>query len=200
MVIKVSNATDAYRKIHETLYDLDPTVYHTSSFSWFKTKKKDLKKPYQIGKDGYIETNRNSQQKMDSIKAVAEAFELSSEDIRYSVTTESALFNLEDESTYENVKVGKMAFEMFKFILENGLITDEEVEAFKTKEYTKKFFNKTDYPILANNRGDNKGNSKHFRYRVEPVTYKGIKIFVTTQWFDDNRKDIIAWYKNHLKG
>ena len=200
MVIKVSNVTDAFKKIHEALYDLNPTVYHNNPFAWFKTKKKELKKPYQIGKDGYVETNRNSQQKMDSIKAVAELLELSSEDIKYSVTSESDLFKLEDESTYGNVTVGKMAFAMFKHILESGLITEEEVESLKTKEYTKKLFNKTDYPILANKRDDNRGNSKVLRYRAEPVQFGDKKIFVTFQWFEDNRTDIIAWYKEHISG
>ena len=200
MMIKVSNNVDAYRKIHEALYELDPTVYHTGSFPWFKTSKKGLKSPYQIGKEAYIETNRGNQQKMEYIKAVAGALGLSSEDIRYSVTTEGGAFKLDDASTYGNVSVGKMAFEMFKYILENDLITDEEVESFKTKEYTKKIFNKTDYPILADNRMDNKGNSKYIRYRAESVTYNGEQVFVTTQWFEDNRKDVITWYQNHLSG
>ncbi len=199
MIIKVSNVTDAFKKVHETLYDLDPTIYHSGEYAWFKKNKKELKKPYQIGKDGYVETNRNSQQKMDSIKTISEAMELSSEDVKYSVTTEKELFSLSDESTYENVKVGKMAFEMFKYILENGYITDEEVSSLKTKEYTKRLFNKTDYPILADNRNDNKGNGKQIRYRAEPVTYDGKRIFVTTQWFEDNRRDIIDWYKSHLE-
>lgn len=199
MVIKVSNVTDAFKKVHEALYDLDPMVYHSNSFSWFKTKKKELKKPYQIGKDGFVETNRNSQQKMDSIKAVAENLELSSEDIRYSVTTERDLFNLDDENTYGNVTVGKMAFTMFKYILENGYIIEDEVECLKTKEYTKKLFNKTDYPILADSRDANRGNSKILRYRAEPVKYGEKRIYVTFQWFEDNRKDIIAWFKEHLE-
>lgn len=199
MLIKVNNVTDAFKKVHESLYDLDPTVYYSSGFSWFKKEKKDLKKPYQIGREGFVETNRNSQQKMDSIKAVAKILELSPEDIRYSVITENELFDLNDESSYENVTVGKMAFTMFKYILENKLITEEEVELLKTKEYTKKLFNKTDYPILADTRDANRGNSKVLRYRAESVTYGDKKIFVTFQWFDDNRKDIINWFKNHSK-
>ena len=93
-----------------------------------------------------------------------------------------------------------MAFAMFKHILESGLITEEEVESLKTKEYTKKLFNKTDYPILANKRDDNRGNSKVLRYRAEPVQFGDKKIFVTFQWFEDNRTDIIAWYKEHTSG
>lgn len=199
MIVKVANITDAYRKVHEALYDLDPTVYHVGEYAWFKKKGKDFKKAHKVGKDGYIETNRNSQQKMDSIKLIAEAMQLSSEDIQYSVISESDLFSLEDEKTYKNVTVGKMAFAMFKYILENGLISEEEVELLKTKEYTKKLFNKTDYPILADSRDANRGNSKVLRYRAESVKYGDKQIFVTFQWFDGNRDDIINWFKEHKK-
>lgn len=197
MIIKVANVTDAYRKVHEALYDLDPTVYHSEEFAWFKKKGKSFKKPYKIGKDGYIETNRNSQQKMDSIRHIAEVMELSSEDIQYSVVSESDMFSLEDEKTYYNVTVGKMAFAMFKYVLENELITEEEVALLKTKEYTKKLFNKTDYPILADSRDANRGNSKVLRYRAEAVKFGDKQIYVTFQWFDGNREDIINWFKGH---
>lgn len=189
----------AYRKVHEALFDLDPTIYHAGEYTWFKKKGKDFKKAHKIGKDGYIETNRNSQQKMDSIKLVAEAMQLSSEDIQYSVVSESDLFSLEDEKTYKNVTVGKLAFAMFKYVLENGLISEEEVELLKTKEYTKQLFNKTDYPILADTRDANRGNSKVLRYRAESVKFGDKQIYVTFQWFDGNRDDIINWFKAHKK-
>lgn len=198
VVKKVTNITDVYKKVHEALYDIDPTVYHSGKYSWFKLMEKGFKKPYRIGKDGFVETNKNSQQKMESIKTIAKALDMTSGDIVYSVVTEQELFNIEDEKTYGNVPVGKMAFAMFKYVLENGYITQDEVAGFKTKEYTKKYFDKTDYPILADNRLDNKGNSKNMRYRAESVMYKGKKIYITTQWFEPNRKDVIAWYQEHL--
>lgn len=198
VVKKTTNITDVYKKVHEALYDLDPTTYHSGEYSWFKAKEKGFKKPYRVGKDGFVETNKSSQQKMESIKAIAKSLDMNSEDIVYSVVTEQELFNIEDEKTYGNVPVGKMAFAMFKHILENGYITQDEVAGFKTKEYTKKYFDKTDYPILADNRSDNKGNSKNIRYRAEAVMYAGKKIYITTQWFEPNRKDIITWYLEHL--
>lgn len=195
-VIKVSTITDAYKKINAALYDIEPTIYHKSKFSWFKENKNDLAKAYKIGKSAYIETNRNSQQKMDYVKAVAQALELSSEDLRFMTSWKKTVFDIANESTYDSVTVGKMAFDFFKDALENEKISEEVVELFKTKEYTKKLFSKTDYPILADSRDANRGNSEVLRYRKEPVTYKGKKIFVTFQWFDDNRQDIIKWYKS----
>jgi hypothetical protein len=107
-------------------------------------------------------------------------------------------FNINDESTYSNIKVGSLAFELFKKIFELGNITDEEIEKLKGKEYSKQLFSKTDYPILAEHRDDNCGKSNVIRYRKDPILYKGQKLFFTTQWFAGNRNDIIAWYKKHM--
>lgn len=107
-------------------------------------------------------------------------------------------FNINDESTYGALKVGSLAFELFKKVLETGNITDEEIEKLKGKEYSKQLFSKTDYPIFADNREDNRGNSNVIRYRKEPIRYKGKDIYFTTQWFAGNRNDVIAWYHKHL--
>ena len=98
-------------------------------------------------------------------------------------------FNINDESTYGVLKVGTLAFELFKKIFETGSITDEEIEKLKEKEYSKQLFSKTDYPILADNREDNRGKSNVIRYRKEPILYKGKNIYFTTQWFAGNRND-----------
>ena len=110
----------------------------------------------------------------------------------------SGEFNINDESTYGNIKVGSLAFELFKKVFEIGNITDDEIEKFKDKEYSKQLFSKTDYPILANNREDNRGKSNVIRYRKEPIVHNGINIYFTTQWFAANRNDVVSWYKKHL--
>ncbi len=56
----------------------------------------------------------------------------------------------------------------------------------------------TDYPALADNRTDNMGNSIQKRYRVKPIRFNGMDIFVSTQFFDSDRDAVIAWYKSHL--
>lgn len=108
------------------------------------------------------------------------------------------VFNINDESTYGVLKVGSLAFELFKKVFELGNITDEEIEKLKEKEYSKQLFSRTVYPILADHREDNRGNSNVIRYRKEPIVYQGKNIYFTTQWFASNRNDVISWYKKHL--
>jgi hypothetical protein len=42
------------------------------------------------------------------------------------------------------------------------------------------------------------GNSELKRYRAEALKYNGKEIFVSTQFFDNDRNAVIEWYKNHL--
>lgn len=107
-------------------------------------------------------------------------------------------FNINDESTYSSLKVGTLAYELFKNIFDLGNISADEIAKLKEKEYSKQLFSKTDYPILADNRDDNMGNSNVIRYRKDPIIFSGKNIYITTQWFEDNRNDLISWYRKHL--
>lgn len=113
-------------------------------------------------------------------------------------TTNNGAFNINDESTYGALSTGSLAYELFKRIFEIGNISDEEIKDLKTKEYSKQLFSKTAYPILADSREQGKRNSNKFRYKKEPIIYKGNPIYITTQWYKENMNDVISWYKRHL--
>lgn len=199
-IIKTVDITDAYRKIHETLYALDPTIYHNSNLTWFSETKSKIRNPYQIGQNAYITTNRSSQEKMNYIKLMAGLFELDSHDLRFLVQekVERPQLDVDDETTYGNVSVGKLAYELIAKLIQLDKISEDEIVQLKTKSFTKQLFSATDYPIVADSRDANKGNSRHIRYRKKPLTFKGKEIYITTQWFEGNRSDIIQWYKSHL--
>jgi len=199
-IIKTSDVTDAYRKIHETLYELEPTIYHAHKLSWFGETPDELRKAHQIGQDAYIETNKSSQEKMNTIWTMAELFELDSHDIRFLIQEKQDKpgLSINDESIYGEVSVGKLAYELIANLIGNNAITADEISKLKTKEYTKQLFSASDYPVLADSRDANKGNSSHIRYRKKPIVFDGKELYVTTQWFEKNREDIVSWYKTHL--
>lgn len=200
-VINTSDVTAAYKVIHEMLYDMDPTMYHNGNFTWFSESEEKLRKPYKIGADAYVETNKSSQEKLSTIRVIAELCKMDSQDIRFLVQekTGKSKFEINDESTYVNLTVGKLAFELFKYLIEIDAILEDEIEMLKTKEYTKQLFSHTDYPIIADSRDANKGNSKYIRYRKKSLTFMGKDIFITTQWFEGNRIDLVSWYKKHIQ-
>ena len=138
---------------------------------------------------------------MKAIKAVCEAMELDSDDVRLLIGDKpvKAAFDINDESTYSAIKTRKLAYEMFGKLIHDGLISKEEVQSLRTKERTKELFRHTDYPALADRRDANKGNSSQIRYRKNPLIFEGKELYVTTQWFDDDRDAIVQWYRSHLK-
>lgn len=76
-------------------------------------------------------------------------------------------------------------------------ISSDEIEKLKTKEYTKSLFSLTDYPAIANNINDNMGNSTRKRYRSQSLNFNGVEIYISTQFFENDREAIIEWYKKH---
>ena len=107
-------------------------------------------------------------------------------------------FDIDDENTYESLSTGQLAYELIRNLLENGKIDAVEIEQLKGKNYTKSLFSESDYPVLANKREDHKGKGKTLRYRKKPVKYSGGEIFISTQWYKENREDLLNWYRRHL--
>jgi len=81
------------------------------------------------------------------------------------------------------------------FDVVNGLLTSIYKMTEYSKEWIKEFFR---FKIFADNRDDNMGNSNVIRYRKDPIVFNGRNIYITTQWFEDNRNDVISWYRKHL--
>ena len=78
-------------------------------------------------------------------------------------------------------------------------MTENEITGLKTKEYSKQVISKIVYPILADNRSDNMGNSSKLRYRKNPVVMPdGRQLYITQEWFDYFREDLLKWYEKHL--
>lgn len=193
--IATDNITDAYKKININLYNIDPAGYADMKFSWVGLEKERLRKPYAVADNVYITTNLSSQSKASAIRDLCVYFKLDSADIRFLV---KATFDINDESTYNAITAGQLAYRLIETLLVDGKLSAQEIDALKTKEYTRRTFLKVVYPVLANNREDNMGKGKKVRYYRKPVQVGGKDIFITSEWFDESRQDLIVWYKEHL--
>ncbi len=107
-------------------------------------------------------------------------------------------FDILDESIYPEFKVGFLAKHMITYLLMNDLLPGDEQEKLKGKEYSRSTFYKNVYPVLADSKFDNMGNSNKVRYYATPVNVKGKLVYISSQWFEDSREDLIKWFKNHL--
>lgn len=193
-----SSVSDAYKKLNELFYDLDPVLYSEFNNVNHSTDKTQLRAPAKIGNDMYINTNLSSQAKMDVVEKLAEHYGFSSSDVQF-LAREKTNFDIKNPNTYGCLKVGKLAYELIKDLLLRGLLTETEITGLKTKEYSKQVISKIVYPILADNRSDNMGNGSKLRYRKNPVVMPdGRQLYITQEWFDYFREDLLKWYEKHL--
>ena len=108
-------------------------------------------------------------------------------------------FDITKEETFGNIPVGQLAYKLFADLILRNAISAEEVEGLKSKAFTQKQFSGMYYPVLANQRNDNQGNSANIRYRKQPLIFEGSEVYITTQWFEINRQELITWYHDHLR-
>lgn len=204
--IKTQNATNAYCVVHKFLYAMDKQAYTSLGAAWFSNREDDkMRDPYKIDDTAFISKNKSSNEKMKTIRDILHimleppkiALQVSDTDEKSISDSVSLPFDIYDESTYSDIPIGKMAYYLFKDAVEGGFVSDDEIKLLMDKEYTHNLFRFTHYPVLADDVNANRGNSETRRYRKTAILHGGKKLYVTTQWFDGNRKDVINWYKNH---
>lgn len=207
---KVTSWADLLTKFISVAYDLDTdlmTDLASNNYSipnatrvYITNDERKLRKAKQIDNCGiYYEANLSANNIISFIKDLLSKMNLDTEDFSFSLA--EVPFDINDESTWSEglIPVAKLFYYFVEDLVSKSNITAEEVENLKTKEYTKALFHATDYPAIANNRNDNMGNSTQKRYRAKALSFNGIDIYISTQFFDSDRDAIIEWYKNHNK-
>lgn len=206
---KVSSWADLLTKTMNTAYDLDmdkivelASMNHSipgASKVYISNDKRKIRKPKQIDNSGiYYESNLSANTIISFIKDLLLNMGLDVDDFSFSLS--DASFDINDEDTWIEglIPVAKLFYNFVEELVKNSKIDSIEIENLKSKEYTKKLFPSTDYPAIANNKTDNRGNSSQKRYRVTPINFEGNDIYISTQFFDSDRDAVIAWYKKHL--
>ncbi|KAA6342941.1 hypothetical protein EZS27_009346 [termite gut metagenome] len=98
-----------------------------------------------------------------------------------------------DQTNY--IKIGELVKTTFKFLLENGAVTNEEIEQMQTLEYSKRVFD-LQYPVL------NKQRDPLVRYYAQIVYINGEKYYICSQWFEastnNDRPFLEKWIEEHL--
>ncbi len=104
--------------------------------------------------------------------------------------------NIEYDDNYKEFKVGKIARVILRKILEDGNITDEELDSLQQSNYSKRVFD-IQYPLLVK-----KGESfDKVRYYSQPLFIKGEVYYMCSQWFEtvanNDRPYLISWIEEH---
>lgn len=192
---------DAYDFDVERIIELASSNYSILNATriYITNDERKLRKARQINNSGiYFETNLSANGIVSFIKDLLMQMKLEVDDFSFSLS--EVPFSVNNEATWGDgvIPVAKLFYNFIEELTKRSLIKDSEIKKLKTKSYTKELFNATDYPALADNRTDNMGNSIQKRYRVKPIRFNGMDIFVSTQFFDSDRDAVIAWYKSHL--
>lgn len=205
---KVSSWAEVLAKFMSVAYELDTPllsdlaaknyIIPNASNVYISNDKRKMRKAKEIDRSGiFYESNLSANTIVSFIRDILLQMELEPDEFTF--TLSEVPFDINDESTWAEgmIPVAKLFFNLVNDLIERDLLTENEVEKLKTKEYTKSLFPATDYPAIANKRTDNMGNSTQKRYRAKTVSYKGTDIYISTQFFDSDREEIIKWYKEH---
>lgn len=206
---KVNSWADLLAKTMSTAFDLDSdtiddlaqTNYSIPNATrvYISNDGRKFRKPKQIDNSGiYYEANLSANNIISFIKDLLEKMQLDVDDFSFSLS--EMPFDIDNEDTWVEgmIPVAKLFYNFIEDLVKKSLISSNEMENLKSKEYTKRLFQATDYPALANSRTDNMGNSNQKRYRAKPIVFYGENVYVSTQFFNSDREAVINWYKNHL--
>ena len=206
---KVNSWADLLAKTMSTAFDLDSdtiddlaqTNYSIPNATrvYISNDERKFRKPKQIDNSGiYYEANLSANNIISFIKDLLEKMQLDVEDFSFSLS--EIPFDIDNEDTWVEgmIPVAKLFYNFMEDLVKKSLMSSNEMEYLKSKEYTKRLFQATDYPALANSRTDNMGKSNQKRYRTKPIVFNGGNVYVSTQFFNSDRDTVIEWYKNHL--
>ena len=97
---------------------------------------------------------------------------------------------------YAELKIGKLVQTVLKNILESGVVSDEEIEAMQTAEYSKRNFD-IQFPLLVPYGAD----FTKIRYYSNPITIRGKRYYMCSQWYEtsanNDRPYLLNWIERH---
>ena len=95
-------------------------------------------------------------------------------------------------SVYDQMKVGVIARTVLRDVLENGMLSQQEIDDLQTGDYSKKTFG-ISFPLLVN---ESTAYDKT-RYYASPVIIKNKKYLICSQWYEDRRQLLLDWIDLH---
>lgn len=98
--------------------------------------------------------------------------------------------------SYKELKIGKLAQTVLRDILENGLVTEEELRWLQTASYSKQMFD-LQYPLLVSEGSE----FESVRYYAKPLNIDGKRFYMCSQWFEtmanNDRPYLLKWIEKH---
>ena len=112
-------------------------------------------------------------------------------------------FSKEANKNLIESKIGEIIKKFMPYILENNLISENEIKNLENPIYSKDTFN-VNYPILKRYdksipKKDNIKLNGGPRYYSKPIKYNSTEFFLTNHWYDYYKENFIDWMKRKIK-
>ena len=98
-----------------------------------------------------------------------------------------------EKEDYSKLTVGKIAQGKLREVLENGILSEEELLLLQEKEYSKQCFN-VNFPLL---RPAREGESRPLRYYKNTLMIRDKQYFLTSEWYENSRRPLLLWIDMH---
>lgn len=102
-----------------------------------------------------------------------------------------------NEQYYRTTKIGRLVRETFNYLSRNGYFSDVDVKNLKNKNYSLKELGAA-YPVLLEMNQDPHDSHGTMRYYKDFVEINGHKYYLTSEWFEHDRKLVVPWIKKKL--
>ncbi|MDE6473708.1 MAG: DUF262 domain-containing HNH endonuclease family protein [Clostridia bacterium] len=166
----------------------------------------DMRSPKEIKTTGiYVETNKNADDIILFIKWMLSEYNISYEDLVFYIDEkQNDTTTTDNEIEYNNVdsfngkKIGNLAYLLIRYLLVNDKISDSELIDLQDKTYSHSIFSELHYPVLATDRNAYSNGANVKRFYKDGVNVNGIMYYISSQWFENDRENLVDWYKRHI--
>ncbi len=141
-------------------------------------------------------TNRNKIVKKKFLESLG--FE-DAEEVNNQPVTEIQSETVFNEQYFRTTKIGRLVRETFSYLTRNGYFSDVDVRNLKDKDYSLRCLGAA-YPVLLDIDKDVHDANEISRYYKDPIEINGTKYWLTSEWFEHDRKLVVPWVKKKLTG
>lgn len=136
---------------------------------------------------------RNSILKVKFLKSLGYTV---SSNTKVNIADEPLSMNLFTEDYLNNEKMGKLVINIFKYLVSNNLISNEDVVLLKTKEGSSNLGSWK--PILIDYSESIVDVNGYTRYYADPIKINGNDYYLCKEWIEESRKKFVPWARKKL--
>lgn len=180
--------------------DLGEKVERIENYEkYFKPTRIDIKK--MVGEDRwnqYLSELDSIQEKMKECQVLSDEIRstIYEDFISYSQSKSNkkhAMTVRDSVDEYGDKRIGEIVQTVLRSILEKGKLSDEEIQLFMTKDYSKKVMN-INYPLLVS---EGSRSYEESRYYSNSLKIKDKKYKLCSQWYETNRECLLKWISDY---